>query len=147
MKTLLAICILLALPLASCKKECVERREERASGCGEYFEFGYRGGLAGINKHFVISNRQLFRDSTSRPPLSAAKYNLAKPLLDHFPEYLLSRPNTIFGCRGCADQFTVELRRRISGTMYFWYLDMEMEQLPIELRAYVQEVYDVSNQL
>ena len=147
MKKILAFLFLTVVALSSCKKSCEEIQRDHIDLGDEYFEFGYAGGFAGGREHYVISNGQLFKDSISSTALSTAKLNTAKVLIEHFPALLLSNTNKTYGCRGCADQITIELRRRISGVVYYWYLDMIVSDLPIELHGYVQEVYDVTRQL
>ena len=150
MKRLLFSCLAVATLLSSCNKKVDSRdtpEEEQAGHCTEYFKFGYSGGFVGMHKFYVIKNGRLYPEDTTKPALSAAKYNMAKKLIIDFPDYLRVHPDTTFGCMGCADQFTIAIRTREGGTAYFWNMDMDNYSLPIELQPYVQEVYDVTEGL
>ena len=150
MKRLIFGCIAMVCLLSSCNKNVDDHnlpREEQSSQCTEYFRFGYSGGLMGVHKFFVIKNGHLYPEDTTKPALSNAKYHLAKTLIEDFPDYLRACPDTTFGCMGCADQFTIGIRSHEAGVAYFWNMDMDNYQLPVELQAYVQEVYDVTEAL
>lgn len=125
----------------------------------DQFVFGVAYGFcSGDCAHFFrIKDQQLFTDSMERyvsdeymfksAALADEKYHLAKSLLDEFPEYLLDHANQTFGCPDCADQGGYHLLRVINGTTYFWHIDTNSMNQPVEIREYIERMRNVIEEL
>ena len=100
-----------------------------------------------VNKFFVIKDNYLYADDTTKPPLSADKYSQARVLIDDFPAYLTDHPNQSFTCNNCADQFTLNIERRIDGVSYQWTVDLVFDNMPTELHDYIRDANQLSRQL
>ncbi len=104
---------------------------------------------------YKIAGEQLYQGERSEPdvyvfenaPLPAAKYAIAKVLLDEFPEQLLGQNGESWGCGGCADQpvFYVELKK--DGVVYKWHIDSVTDGFPDHVKAYSAHLSEVMNQL
>lgn len=110
--------------------------------------YGFCGGDCA--HFFQIKSNHLFKDNMDRytgdiptfeeTSLSQTDYVLAKTLLDGFPQYLLDHPNQTFGCPDCADQGGIHLYYSQGNQQYFWHVDTFVDNLPVEIRDYINEV-------
>lgn len=81
-------------------------------------------------------------------PMPAAQYQIAQTLLDSFPSYLLSHPDTIMGTPGSRDQALVYLAITFpNDTVQQWALDTDTAALPAPIRNYVRRVFNTSSSL
>ena len=80
--------------------------------------------------------------------LPVDKFNLAKKLLDKFPQYLLFNPNKTFGCPDCADQggYYIEIKEK-NGEVKNWHIDTDTSKQPAEIRAYIEDLRMLLGQL
>lgn len=150
MKNVFFAVILLAL-ISSCKKEPVNTDPE-------YFSFGSAYGecIGNCANFFQIKDGQLFGDDMTYlvtplvftdTALPADKYELAKPLLDNFPAYLLDNPNQTFGCPDCADQGGIHIEMKKDGEVLSWHIDTNIDNQPAEIQAYIADLRSVLEQL
>jgi hypothetical protein len=81
-------------------------------------------------------------------PMPAAQYQLAQALVDSFPPYLLSHPDTVMGIPGSHDQPLVYLAITFpNDTVQQWALDTDTAALPPPIRRYVKKVFSTSSSL
>jgi len=122
----------------------------------DYFIFGVSGGLCyECYATYKIENGKIYRDSiifTNGPifhkvPLPADKCNLALSLINNFPKYLLAHPNAHYGCSGCADQRTFMIELSQNGAVTEWSADDEPSVQPVQIKAYLQQMDAIINQL
>lgn len=137
------------------------------SGCEKNLEPGIDGNLvfgvaygfcAGDCAHFFqIKEGALFKDKVERyagddlifedAPLSNDKYILAEPLVRDFPKYLIENPNETIGCPDCADQGGYHLILKNEGESQYWHIDTSTGSHPQEIRAYIEQLKSVLEQL
>jgi len=158
MKQLLYVSLLL-LVFASCEKERAQR-PIKETGLPEsvVFSFGVsRGFCVGeCTKFYSITNEQLFPDDMQQlqkplvfktTALSNEKYLIAKSLTDSFPAFLTNNPDTTFGCPDCHDQGAIYLEVKDDGVVKYWNIDTDETRQPAEIKAYIQQLFAVLNQL
>jgi len=142
LKNIFLLFLALSLTGLSCKK--------KSDGDGpihpDYFEFGYGGGFS-LNKIYRIEGGIVFAQDSLKIPLGTIKYATAQQLLKDFPSYLLQHPNQNFGCLGCVDELVTEIHYGFGGTEYSWKIDSDETGIPTELRAYMKEVIQVTDQM
>lgn len=140
------------LLLAGCKKETTDDSGE------PYFIFGKAYGECGGNcaTFFNIQGDKLYADDMQyytgtfafqSSALPNSKYETANVLRDSFPSYLASNPNKTFGCPDCHDQGGIYIKRCVNGQNQYWNIDTDTAEQPIEIRAYVQQVFAVIDSL
>jgi hypothetical protein len=125
----------------------------------DYFIFGdsYGECLGNCANFYLIKDHNIYPDSMNiyynspfyfkKSPLSKEKYDLAKKLVDDFPDYLAKNPNQTIGCPDCHDQGGIHIEIKENGTTKSWHIDTEIIQLPAQIRSYLKEVQDVILQL
>ncbi len=125
----------------------------------EYFAFGTAYGFCAGNcaNFFIIRDGSLYPDEMDyyygsdlkfrRDPLSKDKYELAKKLVDYFPQFLKKNPNKTFGCPDCADQGGIHIERKVNGEVQAWHIDTNSDSQPDEIREYIQEMTGIIQQL
>lgn len=106
---------------------------------------------------FLIKEKALFKDNIARypeeelqfdkDPLPEDKYQVAKSLLTQFPEFLKERPNETIGCPDCADQGGYHLILNRNNAIQYWHIDTSVDSQPAEIRAYMDQVRTVLEQL
>lgn len=152
LKNQFAVLLLILATLSGC-----EKNHEPDFNEGLIFGVAY-GFCAGDCAHFFqIKDGVLFEDKIERylgddisfgdAPLSQDKYNLAKPLVEEFPEYLKEHPNETIGCPDCADQGGYHFIQKKEGESQYWHIDTNTSNQPIEIRAYIEQVKSVLEQL
>lgn len=120
---------------------------------GEAFGF-----CAGDCAHFYkLDDQKLYQDKIetyagSVPHfddaiLPKAKLDIAAPLANSFPQYLLDNPNKTFGCPDCADQGGVHLYYVREGEGFYWHIDTAVDNQPAEIRNYIMQVRTIIDQL
>lgn len=158
MKQLLYVSLLI-LVFASCKKEKTQLLTKEA-GLPESFAFSFgvsHGFCVGeCAKFYSITNEQIFPDDMQRlqkpllfktTALSNEKYLVAKSLLDSFPAFLINNPDTTIGCPDCHDQGAIYLEAKGDGVVKTWNIDTDENKQPAEIKAYIQQLLTVLNQL
>lgn len=143
MKKTLFLLLLLAT-VFSCKKNdnCTPQPEETieylifgqsSCFCWECCKTGYK--IAG-DKLYKGEKDDQGKYAFETTPLDSAKYQIAKKVLDEFPDELLPDNGKTFGCNGCADQpvYYVELKK--GGKVYFWNLDSVTDGFPQYVKDY-----------
>lgn len=124
----------------------------------DYFAFGDAHGhcITNCANFFKISNRAIFADNMERfqgslsfqtKPLDNSKYELAKVLEEHFPDFLENNPNQTFGCPDCVDQGGYHIEIRQNNVTRFWHIDTNVNEQPTEIRNYVDELESVLSAL
>jgi len=124
----------------------------------EYFTFGTAYGECSGNCaiFFMIKDNNLYPDdfdyysgtlSFKNEPLSDEKYNLAKRLVDDFPDYLLKNVDKTFGCPDCADQGGIHIEIKNNGKISSWHIDTSVANQPLEIREYVQNLVSIIESL
>ena len=142
---------ILLLALCSCENE--QSSPQASIIFGEAYGF-----CTGDCAHFFqINGDKIFQDDLNRyfgeyptfssTHLPSSKFELAKSLLDNFPNYLLDHPNQTYGCPDCADQGGVHIFYKAGSMEYFWHIDTFIDNQPIEIRQYINQVREVTNQL
>ncbi len=106
---------------------------------------------------FQLNNNVLYQDNIERfsgdeptfdsTPLEKEKLDLAKSLVEDFPEFLLNNKNMVFGCPDCADQGGIHLFLNTQTEKLFWHIDTNIGNQPPEIRDYLKQVRDVTAQL
>ncbi len=138
--------------VAACKKE------KRALIIENSFVFGSYHSLCmdDCATLFKIQDQQLYPDNTnsyinplvfSATPMANDRYLLAKPLQDSFPSYLITHTDTTYGCPDCHDQGLIYIEQTINGVHRKWTIDAEVSAIPVEIRAYIEQVKAVILQL
>lgn len=155
MKRVIKCLLFFAISIAflSCTKE-----DDTVSSEG-YFIFGEAYGFCiGDCAHFYkVEGGKLFRDNIERygvetptfteTPDEQSNYDLAKPLISSFPNYLPSNANQTFGCPDCADQGGYHLFLQSGSEIQFWHIDTFADNQPEEIRAYVAQLREILIQL
>jgi len=149
----------LAFTLTNCAHD-VTRVENEVCDCfyltesDDSFVFGkYFGFCMGeqCTNLYKIQDGRVFADAMERlmhpddlvfqsEPLSNEKYQLAKAILDAFPEELLAETAETIGCPDCADQggYFIELKTNYETRR--WYLDNFKDNLPPYLKTYAKQI-------
>lgn len=134
-------------------------RENNEPGSDGSLVFGVAYGLCvGDCAHFFqIKDGALFKDNMERypgdelqfdsNPLPEDKYLLAKSLLPQFPAYLRERPNSTIGCPDCADQGGYHLILNSNSESQYWHIDTSTGSQPEEIKAYMDQVRIILEQL
>ncbi|HXS37845.1 MAG TPA: hypothetical protein VN721_14165 [Flavipsychrobacter sp.] len=139
--------------LAACKKE------HGAMVCGsnhsdfhpDYFVFGKNQGncmcnMVGIAYYMVNDNKlyseyipdDIFRKTGVMPD---SDYIKVRVLMDQFPAYLLSHPNSSFGCTSCGDFSDVINIIAVWGTdTVSWHIEPNATTLPVEIQPYTSRM-------
>jgi hypothetical protein len=136
------------------------RKQSAATGLpGDvtYFMFGSVGGFCpsvcaqyykvvggGLYKSYVDSADVIRYPDTA---LSAGKYALAQPLMTGFPAWFSSHPNRDVKCSTCADMGFIHLEYERAGQLYQWNVDYPYDGIPVEIKAYIEQVSSVMTQL
>lgn len=138
---------------SSCKKDDKPPVPGSASD-GLYITSG--GGFSGIIDLYFIAGGAIYGDSVvtavgqkmlKKTPMSDAKYQIAKPIIENFPAYLLQHPDTAFRCMSCADFPTLEFERVANGDTTRWMMDLNANTLPPAIRDYVFQTRSILNEL
>jgi len=109
------------------------------------------GFCAGDCAHFFqIKDNSLYKDIIERygidlptfdpTPLSDSDYEIANELIAKFPQYLLDNTNQTFGCPDCVDQGGIHLYYTAVDQQYFWHIDTFIDNQPVEIREYINQV-------
>ena len=157
MKQLLFISLLLVF--TSCTKEKTKLLTKEAGlPQNAAFCFGVSHGycVGECAKFYSINNEQIFPDDMQQiqkpllfktTALSREKYLIAKSLIDSFPAFLTNNPSTTIGCPDCYDQGAIYLEVKENGVINYWNIDTDENQQPTEIKAYIQQLFAVLNQL
>lgn len=113
-----------------------------AGDCATFYQL--KGGSLYPDDIDRYSGNEVLFKSTALP---ADKYQMAKVLLENFPEYLLNNPDTVFGCPDCADQGGYYLQYTRNGTTLKWSIDTNPTSQPEAIRSYVEKLQSVLTQL
>lgn len=125
----------------------------------EYFTFGIAHGycIGDCAKFYKIENGQLFADnittysgsqvSFSSTAMSTIKYELAKPLIENLPMYLINHANTTFGCPDCSDQGGIHVELKQNGVVKTWHIDTFNQHQPDEIKNYITQLITILDQL
>ena len=124
----------------------------------DYFAFGIAHGecIENCAVFFLVQNDNLYADDLnyySSPlrfksdPLSTDKYNIAKQLIDDFPQYLKNNPNKTFGCPDCADQGGIHIEIKNNDKTQYWHIDTNINNQPAEIRDYINKMLETLEQL
>ena len=146
MKRTLLIFFMIILISGSCEKDDLLDVE--------YFAFGTAYGecIGNCAKFYMIKDNSIFPDdidyysgalSFSSQKLAEAKYLLAKKLVDDFPQYLVSNPNSTYGCPDCADQGGIHIEIKENNDIKLWHIDTVVANQPEDIRAYISELLGV----
>lgn len=167
MKTFSKLILLsLAFMLTNCANE-ITRPENEECDCyyltesDDSFVFGkYFGFCMGeqCTNLYKIQDNQVFADNMERlmhpddlvfksEPLSNEKYQVAKAVLDAFPEGLLAETAETIGCPDCADQGGYFIELKTNGETRRWYLDNFKDKLPAYLKTYTAQIDEALAQL
>lgn len=143
--------ISLLLLLSSCTKDNLDNLD--------YFAFGNAYGMCQGNcaNFFLVKGESVFPDEMDyysgtslkfkSEVLPKEKYNLAKALIEDFPDYLIKNPNKTFGCPDCADQGGIHIEIKEKGQIIRWHFDTTISNIPVEIQEYIQEISDVIEEL
>lgn len=149
MKKLLALIFIIAC-IAGCKKDSNTVKLQ-----GD-FSFGVAYGFCvGNCAHFyTVKNGQLYGDNMDRfngelsfndTPLPNDKYEIAKPLMDSFPQFLLNHSDTTLGCPDCTDGGLAYIEIIQHGVKKHWLIDIQRK--PTEIAGYLDKLEAVVTQL
>jgi hypothetical protein len=140
-------CCLLFITFNSCKKST---RFEN-----DYLTFGLSVRECDVNcvQFFMIADGKLYEDAQdkkydrikfNRRKLSSDKYDIAKKLLDNFPDYFKTTTSSYFGQPDSRDQgeIIIEWKEKGKGAIK-WRIDTDTSAIPIEIRKYISEVQNV----
>ncbi len=122
---------------------------------GKYFGFCVGAQCTNLYK---IQDGRVFSDAMERlmdpddlvfkaEPLSNEKYQIAKAVLDAFPEELLAETAETIGCPDCADQGGYFIELKTNGETRRWYLDNFKDKLPAYLKTYTAQMDETLAQL
>ncbi|MFN7120142.1 MAG: hypothetical protein ACK4TA_25350 [Saprospiraceae bacterium] len=161
MKNLLIVSLLITL-LAACSNNqeelqtaaLTDEAELSSLVFGKYYGFCL-GDCATLYKveanTLLIDEINRFMDWESlrfqTKPLSGDRYAVAKTLLNEFPEELLQERQETIGCPNCADQGAFAIEVQQNGETRRWIIDTDRNVLPDYLKAYVDKIDTVMNQL
>lgn len=156
-KIVFAFISFLVIASFACKKS-----DPSAKSPEEYFVFGHfygECGGPGCVIMFKIENGILYEDTLDQYPIGIGlgqtsfiaypqdKYEIAKVLIDAFPAELALTPNTTLGIPDGGDWGGLYIERKIGGTVQYWYLDLNLDNMPVQYHAYVEKVRDVISQM
>lgn len=147
MKLTVVLALLFVLSISSCEKNNLD--PEVSLIFGEAYGF-----CAGDCAHFyLINDHHIYKDNMDRfeteqptfetTPLQDGDFKLAKSLLDDFPPFLLGKPFETFGCPDCADQGGIHIFYSNSTASFFWHIDTNVDNQPVEIREYLAHMRDV----
>lgn len=151
MKVKIAFIIATFLILSSCTKDNLDNLD--------YFAFGDAYGMCQRDcaTFFLLKDKKLYSDDMDyymetslkfkSEVMSSEKYNLAKELIENFPDYLLQNPNKTFGCPDCIDQGGIHIEIQEKGLTKRWHFDTTISNLPSEIQDYVLEISNVIEEL
>lgn len=146
----LKVIILLSLILSiwtSCKKD--------NNDLEDYLIFGAFYGECGGNCTILykIEGEQLYTDDVEwgipddipfqAAPLSSNKYEIAKILIDEFPDELKNASESVFGCPDCADQGGYFIELKDGESIKSWTIDTSESEIPDYLVPYTQKIWEV----
>jgi hypothetical protein len=147
MKSTAIYFLFLSILFSSCERNNIDQEDSLIFG--EAYGF-----CVGDCAHFFqIKDNNLLRDNEDRyagdiptfeaKPLSGPDYELANALLTNFPQYLVDHPNQTLGCPDCADQGGIHLYYTKGNQQFFWHIDTFVDNQPVEIRDYINQVKDV----
>jgi hypothetical protein len=136
-------CLLLSVIFISCGKST---RFEN-----DCLIFGTSYGECNTNcvQLFMLTDEKLYEDAQDnksdrikfkRGKLSSDKYDIAKKLLDNFPDYFKTTTSTYFGQPDSRDQgeIIIEWKEKGKGAIK-WRIDTDTAAIPVEIRKYISE--------
>lgn len=150
MKHIMVFALAAAL-LTACNKNSLN------PATADEFVFGTSYGfcVGDCARFYQIKDTQVYADEMDRfdyktlqfktTALPADKYQLAKQLLDEFPQYLLNNPDSTFGCPDCSDGGLAYIKLKQHGKVTTWIIDLQ--RLQPELTDYVEKMRDVISKL
>lgn len=118
---------------------------------GDYLIFGhFYGFCVGENcvEIFKLTDTKLYEDSNDNYAmepfnfelLDEAKFDLAKDLIDAFPEKLLLEKETTFGCPDCADGGGLYIEYSKDGVVKSWKIDQMQMNVPTYMHDFMDKV-------
>lgn len=151
--TVYTVIITIGILISCSEKEHLKPAENKGITFGTYY------GLCADNctTIYKIEDGKLFLDEADRVipkdipfqdfPLSDEKLNLAKEVMDAFPNELLQESESQIGCPDCADQGGYYLEWKENGERKVWRLDTNENALPRYLKPFVQKISEVIEEL
>ena len=112
--------------------------------CIQCCQFGYKIAGADLFKGEKDSQGTYVFETA---PLDMAKYAIAKPLLDEFPDELLAENGKTYGCNGCFDQPVYYVEMKKGDTIYHWQIDSQTNGFPDYVKDYSAKLSDVLGKL
>jgi len=105
--------------------------------------------------NFALTDDGLFEDENhvynstdfSFVELTNDKYELAKDLIDFFPQQLLEQEESTIGCPDCYDQGGYFIQYTQDGESQFWRIDTRLEDVPTYLHDFLGKVSEKINLL
>lgn len=137
---------LLALFIFSCSTDDGKPTENF-----DYLIFGhFYGFCAGETciETFKLDSEKLYEDLEDNyaggpfnfKVLDANKFEIAKDVIDFFPNELLLETNTTIGCPDCADGGGVFIEYAINGEVKSWKIDQIKNNVPAYLHNFIDKV-------
>jgi hypothetical protein len=156
MKKQILLSLFVAILSTACDKTPLDGELEQ----GEYLIFGmsYSECSGNCAILFKLENQQLFEDSVDMFLLSSeipfhstaladAKYQIAKPLINNFPNDLLASEKQVYGCPDCLDQGGFYLELKQNGTKRSWRIDTNDEEQSQAIIDYKNRAFDILDNL
>jgi hypothetical protein len=109
-----------------------------------------------VSHIFLITNYGLYEDSTSHslsnysftaPALDSVKYKLVYPLLNTFPSYLLNDTGGSLSFLGSIGKGSIHVEFTQHSHTVKWNIPQDINVLPVEIQAYMQQVKTIFPQL
>lgn len=121
----------------------------------DYLIFGHYYGMCGGEECvevFRLNDKRLQEDTTDQYPILPGFYNgsfitldnaehkLVKDLITYFPDSLLTRNDTVFGCPDCADQGGLYIEYHFNSIDRYWRIDQAKRDVPAYLHDFMDKV-------
>ena len=102
----------------------------------------------GCVETFKLTDKKLFEDTIDDyigqnfefMELENDKFEKVKNLVDFFPNQLLNKSETVFGCPDCADGGGLFIQYSESGNLKSWRIDQSKNNVPTYLHNFIDKV-------
>jgi hypothetical protein len=102
----------------------------------------------GCVETFKLTDKKLFEDNIDDyigqnfefMELENDKFEKVKNLVDFFPNQLLNKSETVFGCPDCADGGGLFIQYSESGNLKSWRIDQSKNNVPTYLHNFIDKV-------
>jgi hypothetical protein len=144
-KIFLSLCLFGGLISCNNNDDSIEINEQN------FLIFGHFYGKCigeGCVETFKLTDKKLFEDTIDDYigqnfefiELENDKFEKVKNLVDFFPNQLLNKSETVFGCPDCADGGGLFIQYSESGNLKSWRIDQSKNNVPTYLHNFIDKV-------